>query len=152
MKFQSYSQASKQIISLLTSDIMPLRSLSALQEDPQSPLSEILVRAPEKPEIHPPSPLCPDLSETRRSAECHRRVHMESQRLSPAVGGASYFRRCLPMKHLLSEGKETDKISRCCTRWWRLGEGCQRQQMSYGQSRRWKKPFHCPADGQDLPP
>ncbi|KAM6125254.1 uncharacterized protein FYN12_006835 isoform 1-T2 [Phoenicopterus ruber ruber] len=96
MKSQSYSQASKQIISLLTCDIMPPRSRSALQEDPQSPFTEILVRAPEKPEIRLPSPLCPDLSEIRGSAECHQRVHMESQRLSSAVGGASYFRHCLP--------------------------------------------------------
>ncbi|KAM6125256.1 uncharacterized protein FYN12_006835 isoform 2-T3 [Phoenicopterus ruber ruber] len=111
MKSQSYSQASKQIISLLTCDIMPPRSRSALQEDPQSPFTEILVRAPEKPEIRLPSPLCPDLSEIRGSAECHQRVHMESQRLSSAVGGASYFRHCLPIKHL--EGKETDRMSRC---------------------------------------
>lgn len=42
--------------------------------------AETLVRAPEKPEIRP------DLGEPGGSAECHRRVHAEPQRLSPAAG------------------------------------------------------------------
>ncbi|KAM9637915.1 uncharacterized protein ACIBXB_013306 isoform 1-T1 [Morphnus guianensis] len=88
-------------------------SLSALQEDPQSRFAEILVRAPEKPEICPPSPLCPDLSETCGSAECHQCVHMESQRLSPAVAGARYFRCCLPPVGPSVPGSRTGYFCRC---------------------------------------
>ncbi|XP_037250414.1 uncharacterized protein LOC119151095 isoform X2 [Falco rusticolus] len=66
-------------------------SRSALQEDPQSPFAEILVRAPEKPEIHPPSPLCPDLSETRGSAECHWRAHVAVPAPVPSSGRYRLF-------------------------------------------------------------
>lgn len=58
--------------------------------------TETLIRAPEKPEIRPPSPPSLNFSEAHRRAQRHRCVHTVSQRLSPAVGGASYFRQCLP--------------------------------------------------------
>ncbi|EOA96092.1 hypothetical protein Anapl_07372 [Anas platyrhynchos] len=58
--------------------------------------AETLIRAPEKPEIRPPSPPSLNFSEAHRRAQRHRCVHTVSQRLSPAVGGASYFRQCLP--------------------------------------------------------
>lgn len=58
--------------------------------------TEILVGAPEKPEIRPPSPPSLNFSEAHGRAQSHHCVHTVSQRLSPAVGGASYFRHCLP--------------------------------------------------------
>ncbi|RLW03648.1 hypothetical protein DV515_00006374 [Chloebia gouldiae] len=66
----------------------------ALQAEPQSPFTEILVRAPEMSEIRPPTPLGARLGETPGRAECHRWA--QSRSTVPTLGGAGCFTLCLP--------------------------------------------------------